>query len=126
MSGRTCITLALFCGLLIGSSGCGRKPPKRTVAGAYMAERRDSVRDMVWLDPSGTFTQEIIVPTGRKFEGAGRWRLVDRQVTLDGLLGLKGATVITQAKVFVKVDAVGFDALVEDGGGPSVFRRIER
>jgi hypothetical protein len=122
-------SLALFCILLIAGAGCGRKPPQRTVVGTYMAERRDRVQDMLRLDPSGTFTQEIVALTGQKFGGAGRWRLVDQKVTLEGLLELKDAMVITQAKAFVKVDALGFDALVEHGeedAGHSVFRRIKR
>jgi hypothetical protein len=126
MSSHTYITLALFCGLLIGAGGCGRKPPEQTVLGRYVAERRDSVRDTLRLEPGGKFTQQVIFAEGQKFEGSGRWHLEDRRVTLDGLLQPKDGTVITQAKVFVKIDAVGFDALVEEEGGPSVFRRIER
>jgi hypothetical protein len=125
----TSLSLALFFVLLIVGAGCGRNPPQRTAVGTYMAERRDRVQDLVRLEPSGTFTQEIVAPTGEKFGGAGRWRLVDQKVRLDGLLELRDAMVITQSKAFVKVDAVGFDALAEDGendAGRTVFRRIER
>jgi hypothetical protein len=97
--------------------GCERAPSRNDVVGVYSGALSGATERLV-LRSDGTFSQDLILPSGQKTNAVGSWSLKYKAVTLDRYLKFydeaKHGAFVEPSEVYGSIYLWGAGMLIRD------------